>query len=75
MAAVQPQVALVTSAGEYVPTADQRVVVYGVSWAHYERVDHSRSLPGLDLALLCSVLDRPFTDAKREFRAAVRQRP
>ena len=23
-------------AGEYVPTADQRVVMYGVPWAHYE---------------------------------------
>lgn len=23
-------------AGEYVPTADQRVVMYGVSWSHYE---------------------------------------
>jgi Uma2 family endonuclease len=24
-------------AGEYVPTADQRIVMYGVSWAQYER--------------------------------------
>ena len=23
-------------AGEYVPTADQRVVMYGVPWSHYE---------------------------------------
>ncbi|TDI44700.1 MAG: Uma2 family endonuclease [Acidobacteria bacterium] len=25
-----------TSVGEHVPTADQRVVTYGVSWSHYE---------------------------------------
>jgi Uma2 family endonuclease len=24
--------------GEYVPTADQRVVMYGVSWEHYEAI-------------------------------------
>jgi Uma2 family endonuclease len=30
-------------AGEYVPTADQRIVMYGVSWARYE---HQLSLRG-----------------------------
>ncbi len=27
---------VMTSVGEHVPTADQRVVTYGVSWSHYE---------------------------------------
>jgi len=38
-------------------------------------VDRSRWLPGLDLSLLCSFVDRPFAEAKREFRAAIRRRP
>src|SRR5262245_26226187 len=36
MAATQPHVALPIRPGEHIPTADQRVLVYGVSWAHYE---------------------------------------
>lgn len=31
-----PPVSLPIPAGEYVPTADQRLVTYGVPWAHYE---------------------------------------
>jgi hypothetical protein len=27
----------------------------------------------IDLALLCTFLDRPFVEAKREFRAALRR--
>lgn len=51
MAAAQP-----IPRGEYVPTADQRVVL----------------LPNLDLALLLSFLDHPTaTQAVRAFRAAL----
>ena len=54
---------------------DDRIEVHALRADHYERVDRSRWLPGLDLALLCSFLDRPFADAKREFRAALRRMP
>jgi hypothetical protein len=41
----------------------------------FERVARSAALPGLDLDLLCSFLDRPtMTQAMREFRAALLER-
>jgi len=53
---------------------DERIEVHALRAGRYERADRSRWLPELDLALLCSFLDRPFVDAKREFRAALRRR-
>jgi hypothetical protein len=39
----------------------------------YERVARSRWLPGLDLALMCTFLDRRSVHiAKRDFRGALR---
>jgi Uma2 family endonuclease len=52
-----------------------RIEVHALHDGRYERVDRSHWLPALDLVLLCSFLDRPFVDAKREFRAALRNRP
>ncbi len=54
---------------------DDRIEVHAFRDGRYERADRSRWLPGLDLVLLCSFLDRPFVDAKREFRAAIRRGP
>jgi Uma2 family endonuclease len=54
---------------------EDRIEVHMLRGDRYERVDRSRWLPGLDLSLLCSFVDRPFVEAKREFRAAIRRRP
>lgn len=49
-----------------------RLEVHALRGGAYERVAHSQWLPGLDLALLCSFLDRRSVHvAKREFRAAL----
>jgi len=52
---------------------DDRIEVHALRDGQYHRVERSGWLPELDLALLCSFLDRPFVQAKREFRAALRQ--
>lgn len=54
---------------------DEHIEVHALHEGGFERVEQSRWLPELDLALLCSFLDRPFAEAKREFRAALRSRP
>jgi Uma2 family endonuclease len=54
---------------------DDRIEIHVLRDGRYERADRSRWLPELDPALLCSFLDRPFVEAKREFRAALRSRP
>jgi hypothetical protein len=53
---------------------EDRIDVHVLRDDGYERVERSAWLPGLDLALVCSLLDRSFVDAKRELRAALRQR-
>lgn len=61
------------AAGEHVATADQRLVMYNVPWAHYE-VQLALRGENLDLALLCSFLDRPSaTEAMRAFRDHLRR--
>ena len=51
----------VIPAGEYVPTADERLVLYNVPW------------PALDLGPLCTFLDRrSATEAMHDFRNALR---
>jgi len=54
---------------------DARIEVHALRAEGYERVARSRWLPELDPALLCSFLDRPTASARREFRAALRQKP
>lgn len=54
---------------------EDRIEVHVLRDGRYERADRSRWLPELDLSLLCSFLDRPFVEAKREFRAALRRSP
>jgi len=54
---------------------DDRIEVHVLRGGRYERAHRSGWLPELDLALLCSFLDRPFVEAKREFRAALRRAP
>jgi len=54
---------------------DEEITLYVLRGDRYERVDRSAWLPGLDVALLCSFLDRPLLSvAKREYRAAIRSR-
>ena len=51
---------------------DGKLDVHALRDGRYERVATSRWLPGLDLALLCSFLDRRSVHvAKRDFRAAL----
>jgi Uma2 family endonuclease len=54
---------------------EDRIEVHVLRGNRYEREARSCRLPELDLALLCSFLDRPFVEAKREFRAAIRRGP
>jgi Uma2 family endonuclease len=50
-----------------------RLEVHSLRGDNYERVDRSRWLPGLDLDLMCSLLDRrSLYLAKRDFREALR---
>ncbi len=52
---------------------DGKLDVHALRDGRYERVATSRWLPGLDLALMCSFLDRRSVHvAKRDFRAALR---
>jgi Uma2 family endonuclease len=51
---------------------DDRIEIHVLRDGHYARAERSRWLPDLDPALLCALIDRPFTDAKRELRAALR---
>ena len=54
---------------------DEEITLYVLRGDRYERADRSAWLPGLDVALLCSFLDRPLLSvAKREYRAAIRSR-
>ena len=54
---------------------DEEITLYVLRGDRYERVERSAWLPGLDVALLCSFLDRPLLSvAKREYRAAIRSR-
>jgi Uma2 family endonuclease len=53
-----------------------RLEVYLLESAGYVQAERSRLLPGLDLALLMSFLDRPSqTQAVREYREALRREP
>ncbi len=52
---------------------DDRLEVRVLQGGRYEPASRSQWMPGLDLELLCTFLDRPFVDAKREFRAALRR--
>jgi Uma2 family endonuclease len=54
--------------------SDDRIEVHVLRDGGYQRVERSGWLPGLDLTLVCSLLERPFVEAKRELRAALRQR-
>ena len=50
--------------------------VHVLSQGRYQRAERSALLPALDLALLCSFLDRrSATEAMRDFRDALRTRP
>jgi hypothetical protein len=62
-------------AREYVPTADQRVVMHGIAWdGRHERAMRSALFPDLDIDLLCSFFDRPTAlQAVRAFREALRR--
>jgi hypothetical protein len=61
-------------AGEYVPTADDRMHV--LSAGRYHTAERSALLPGLDLGPLCTFLDRRrATEAMRDFRNALRTGP
>lgn len=52
------------------------LTVHVLSAGQYQTAEHSRVLPGLDLALLCSFLDRrSATEAMRAFRDALRAQP
>lgn len=51
---------------------DEHIEMHVLQDGRYQRTDRSRWLPDLDVALLCSFLDRPFAEAKRGFRAALR---
>lgn len=52
---------------------DNALSVHVLSGGHYQRAEHSAVLPALDLALLCSFLDRrSATEAMRAFRDALR---
>lgn len=54
---------------------DERITLHVLRGDRYERVSRSEWLPGLDIALLCSFLDRPFLSiAKRDYRGALRGR-
>lgn len=54
---------------------DEEITIHVLRGDRYERADRSMWLPGLDVGLLCSVLDRPLLSvAKREYRAALRGR-
>jgi len=49
-----------------------KIEVHGFDGTGWRRVERSSYLPDLDLALLCSFLDRPSTTAAiRDFRAAL----
>ena len=53
-----------------------RLQPYVLRGERYEAVPRSEALPGLDLELLTSFLDRPTSyDAIRDFRAALGQAP
>ncbi|KAB2887256.1 MAG: Uma2 family endonuclease [Kofleriaceae bacterium] len=59
--------------GEVWVWRDGVLSVHVLVQGRYESVGTSRVLPGLDLSLLCSFLDRPTaTDAMRAFRDALR---
>jgi Uma2 family endonuclease len=52
---------------------DSRIEVHVLRHERYERTDRSRLFPDLDLALLCSFLDRPTAlQAVKAFREALR---
>jgi Uma2 family endonuclease len=52
---------------------DGRIRVHALRGLHYEPAAESEVLPGIDLALLVSFLDRPTaSQAIREYRAALR---
>ncbi len=52
---------------------DGKLDVHALRDGRYERTSTSQWLPGLDLALMCSFLDRRSVHlAKRDFRAALR---
>lgn len=62
--------------GEFVPEADQRddrIEVHVLGEDSYQLQDRSTCLPDLDLAWLCSFLDRAtVTQAVRDFAARLR---
>jgi Uma2 family endonuclease len=54
---------------------DGKLEVHALQGGAYERVTQSQWLPGLDLELMCSFLDRRAVHvAKRDFRAALARR-
>jgi len=54
---------------------DERITLHVLRGDRYERATRSASQPDLDIALLCSFLDRPFLSVeKRDYRAALRGR-
>jgi Uma2 family endonuclease len=54
---------------------DEKITIHVLRGDHYEHVSRSAALPGLDVDLLCSFLDRSLLSAaKREYLAAIRGR-
>lgn len=54
---------------------DGEITIHALRGDRYERTGRSAWLPGLDVELLCSFLDRPLLGAaKREYREAIRRR-
>lgn len=50
------------------------IAIHSLRRGRYERVDASRFVPGIDLAVLCKFIDRPTTsDAILRYRAALRR--
>jgi hypothetical protein len=74
MAAAAPLSLPLALHGPSVEDADQRVILYGISWERYE-VTQSRFLPDLDVAELVRHLDLPSqSQAVRTYRDGLRAR-